>query len=311
MSVPALAVAQTDRVASAGQKRRQRRPLWPYAFSAPAAVALGFGFVFPLISVIRNSFFAGTFYHLDYVGLGNYRALFGDEVFRTAVSNNLKLLLTVPIMTVLGLLIAVILNDGIRGWTLHRSAVFLPYILPAAGIGLAFSSFLQFNGGLNQALRAVGLNDLAADWLGSPHLAIWSVGAVVVWQQLGFGVVIFLAALLSLPGEVTEAAHLDGVTWWQLQMRVHLPQIRKTIGLFVVLEATTVLSWVFTYVYILTVGGPGNSSTVMEFYIWKNGFAQGAVGLANAAAVIVLLMAGVLIGVYLRLSGRGEGRNIQ
>jgi len=278
-----------------------RRRLWPYLFVLPAVAAIGFGFVFPLVSVIRNSLYAGTFYELQYVGAGNFRALLGDEVFVRSFANNLRLLLTVPVMTLLALLIAVLLYDGVKGWRVHRGAVFLPYILPAAGIGLAFGAFLQFNGALNQAFRAVGLAVLARDWLGSPNLAIWSVGGVVIWQQLGFGVVVFLAALLSLPHEVTEAARLDGASWWQLQTRIQLPQIRSTIEFYLVTEAITVLSWVFTYVYVITGGGPANASTVLEYYIWKNGFAQGSVGLANAAAVVVLALAGVLIIAYLRL----------
>ncbi len=278
-----------------------RGRLWPYLFALPAVLALGFGFVFPLVSVIRNSLYAGTFYDLQFVGLGNFQALAADDVFVRSFTNNLRLLLTVPVMTVLALVIAALLHDGVRGWRIHRGAVFLPYILPAAGIGLAFGAFLQFNGALNQALRAVGLAAVAKDWLGSPDLAIWSVGGVVVWQQLGFGVVVFLAALLALPHEVNEAARLDGVSWWQLQTRIQFPQIRGTIEFYVVTEAITVLSWVFTYVYILTGGGPANSSSVMEFYIWKNGFAQGSVGLANAAAVAVLALAAILIVAYLRL----------
>ena len=152
------------------------------------------------------------------------------------------------------------------------------------------------------------MDSLAVDWLGSPTWALWSVGAVVVWQQLGFGVVVFLAALLSLPPEVTEAARIDGVSWTQLQTRIHIPQIRTAIEFFVVTEAITVLSWVFTYVYVLTLGGPGNASSVMEFYIWKNGFAQGSVGLANSAAVIVMLLASVLIFAYLRLRSRPDAQ---
>ena len=295
---PVSAQAQTG---GPGPVRRRHGAAWPYLFVLPAVAALGFGFVFPLVSVVRNSLFAGTFYELQYVGLGNFRALLDDDVFLRALTNNLRLLLTVPVMTALALLIAVVLHDGIRGWRVHRGAVFLPYILPAAGIGLAFGALLQFNGALNQALRGLGLGALAQDWLGSPSLSIWSVGGVVVWQQLGFGVVVFLAALLSLPTEVVEAARLDGVSWWQLQTRVQIPQLRSTIEFYVVTEAIVVLSWVFTYVYVLTGGGPANSSTVMEFYIWRNGFAQGSVGLANAAAVVVLALAAVLITIYLRL----------
>ena len=270
-------------------------------FVLPAIAALAFGFLYPLVTVIRNSFYAGTFYEMDFVGLNNFKFLVTDDVFITSLTNNLKLLTTVPIMTVLALVIALVLNESVRAAKFFQTSIFIPYILPAVGIGLAFSVFLQLNGGLNQVLRSVGLGWLAHDWLGSPNLAIWSVGGVVIWQQLGFGVVIFLAALRALPGEVTEAARIDGASWWQIQTRIHIPQIRGTMEFFVVTEAITVLSWVFAYVYVLTFGGPANSSSVMEYYIWQNGFAQGSVGLANAAAVVVLFMAGILIAFYLRI----------
>jgi ABC-type sugar transport system permease subunit len=285
-------------------RSRAPRTVWPYLFVLPTVVALLFGFGYPLVSVVRNSLYTGSIYSMRWVGLGNFRALAADDVFRTAVLNNLKLLLTVPVMTVLALVLAVLIHDSVRGGWFHRSAIFFPYILPAVGTGLAFSVFLSLNGGLNGALRAIGADALARDWLGSPDLAIWSVGGMVIWQQLGFGVVVFLAALLSLPPELTEAGRLDGASWWQLQTRVKLPQIRSTVEFFVITEAITVLSWVFTYVYVLTGGGPGNSSMVMEFYIWKEGFAQGAVGLANAAAVVVLILAAVLIAAYLALRWR-------
>jgi ABC-type sugar transport system permease subunit len=296
-------VADRRRRATSGPARvaRRRQPLWPLLFVLPTIAALGFGFVYPLITVIRNSFYAGTFYELDFVGLDNFKFLVTDDVFVTSLTNNLKLLLTVPVMTVLALVVALMLNEGVRAAKFFQTSIFIPYILPAVGIGLAFSVFLQFNGGLNQALRALGLDSLAHDWLGSPQLAIWSVGGVVIWQQLGFGVIIFLAALLALPTEVTEAARIDGASWWQIQTRIHIPQIRGTMEFFIVTEAITVLSWVFAYVYVLTFGGPGNSSSVMEYYIWKNGFAQGSVGLANAAAVVVLILAGILITLYLRI----------
>ena len=141
-------------------------------------------------------------------------------------------------------------------------------------------------------LGDVGLGSLAPDWLGSTHWVVPSIGGVIIWQQLGFGVVVFTAALLALPQEVSEAARLDGATGWQLQRLMLIPQIRGIIEFFVVLEAITVLSQVFNYVYVLTGGGPGNASSVMEFYIWKNGFSLGSVGIASTVAVMLLAGAG-------------------
>jgi ABC-type sugar transport system permease subunit len=204
----------------------------------------------------------------------------------------------VPVMLVLALAIALVLNDRIRGMRQYRAIVFLPYILPATAIGVAFSYLLQQNGVLNTALRDVHLGFLAQDWLGNSHLAIVSVGGLVIWQQLGFAVVVFTAALLALPPETAEAARIDGAGWWQLQLRVLVPQIKPIIELLAVIQVITVISWVFNYVYVLTAGGPGFSSSVMEFYIWRS-FSNGSDGSAASVAVMLLGMASVLIGVSL------------
>lgn len=290
----------------ARERRRRRRPrqVWPYLFVAPALGAIGLVFVYPLVEVVRDSFYAGSTDTMTYVGTANYKNVVQDPVFRHSLVNNLKLLVTVPVMTALALLIAVMLNDRIRGWRQYQAIVFLPYILPATAIGLTFSYLLQRNGVLNRLLRDVGLGSLAPDWLGSASWVVPAIGGVVVWQQLGFGVVVFTAALLALPAEVTEAARIDGAGWWQIQRRIHIPQIRRIVEFFVVLEAITVLSQVFNYVYVLTGGGPGNASSVMEFYIWKNGFSLGSVGTASTVSVILLALASVLIAIYMRLRAR-------
>ena len=285
---------------------RRRRTLWPYAFVAPAIALTGLVFAYPIVQVVRYSFYAGSTESLVYVGTANYRNVVRDPVFTHSLLNNLKLLLTVPIMTVLALVIALMLNSGVRGWRQYRAIVFLPYILPATAVGLTFSYLLQRNGVVNTLLRDVGLGALAADWLGSAHWVVPAIGGVVIWQQLGFGVVIFTAALLALPAEVTEAALLDGATLWQAQRKVLIPQIRGIVEFFVVLEAITVLSQIFNYVYVLTGGGPGNASSVMEFYIWKNGFSLGSVGVASTVAVMLLGVTAVLIAFYMRLRARED-----
>jgi ABC-type sugar transport system permease subunit len=278
--------------------------VWPYLFVTPALALIALVFVYPIIQVIRYSFYAGSTGSLTYVGTANYKNVVQDPVFTHSVLNNLKLLLTVPVMTLLALMIALMLNSGVRGWRQYRAIVFLPYILPATAIGLTFSYLLQRNGVLNTLLRDVGLGAIAFDWLGSARWAIPSIGGVVIWQQLGFGVVVFTAALLALPAEVTEAALLDGATPWQAQRLILIPQIRNIIEFFVVLEAITVLSQIFNYVYVLTGGGPGNASSVMEFYIWKNGFSLGSVGVASTVAVMLLAGTAVLIAFYMRVRAR-------
>jgi ABC-type sugar transport system permease subunit len=280
------------------RRRRRRRVLWPYLYVLPAVGAMAFAFFYPLVQVVRESFYAGPFASPIWVGLDNYRGVIDDPEFRTALENNLKLMLAVPVMLGLGLAIALVLNDRIRGGRQYQAIIFLPYVLPAVAIGIAFSFLLQQNGVLNTALRNAHLGPLAHDWLGNSHLAIVSVGGLVVWQQLGLGVVVFTAALLALPPDTAEAARIDGAGWWSLQLRVLVPQILPIIELLTVIQVITVLSWVFNYVYVLTSGGPGYSSSVMELYIWRS-FSNGANGTAAAVAVMLLGMASALIGLSL------------
>src|SRR5439155_1140926 len=204
----------------ARRRRRRRRALWPYLYALPAVAAMAFAFGYPLVQVVRDSFYAGNFDAPIYVAFDNYKGVINDAEFRQSLVNNLKLLLAVPVMLGLGLAIALVLNDRIRGMRKYQAIVFLPYVLPATAIGIAFSFLLQQNGVLNTALRDLHLGTLAHDWLGNSHLAIVSVGGLVIWQQLGFGVVVFTAALLALPPETAEAARIDGANWWQLQLRV-------------------------------------------------------------------------------------------
>jgi ABC-type sugar transport system permease subunit len=280
---------------------RWKRQAWAYGFILPAACAIGLSFGYPLIRVIRFSFQSGSIDDLTDVGFQNYAWLWEDPVFVHSVLNNLKLLLSVPIMTALALVIALILNGQIHGWRQYRAIVFFPYILPATAIGLVFSYLLEQSGVLNTLLRSVHLDILALDWLGSANNVVPTIGGVIIWQQLGFGVVLFAAALLAVPQELIDAARIDGASNWQVQRFILLPYIRRVIEFFMVLEAITVLSSIFAYVFVLTKGGPANASMIIEYYIFQNGFENGAIGVASAAVVILLLIVSVLIVIYLRL----------
>jgi ABC-type sugar transport system permease subunit len=280
---------------------RWKRQAWPYGFILPAACAIGLSFGYPLIRVIRFSFQSGSIDDLTDVGFQNYAWLWEDPVFIHSALNNLKLLLSVPIMTALALVIALILNGQIHGWRQYRAIVFFPYILPATAIGLVFSYLLEQSGVLNTLLRSVHLDILALDWLGSANNVVPTIGGVIIWQQLGFGVVLFAAALLAVPQELIDAARIDGASSWQVQRFILLPYIRRVIEFFMVLEAITVLSSIFAYVFVLTKGGPAKASSVIEYYIFDNGFNNGAIGVASAAVVILLLFVSVLILIYLQL----------
>jgi ABC-type sugar transport system permease subunit len=160
---------------------------------------------------------------------------------------------------------------------------------------------LGLNGIFNTLLRLVGLGFIAKDWLGSAVWVLPSIAGVIIYREFGFGLVLFLARLMSLDKEILEAAEIDGANWWQTHWFVTLPQMSAVIEFFVIVELITMLSWVFAYVYTMTGGGPGFASTIMEFYIWKHAFAFRSPGIASALAVILLASTTLFIVLQLRL----------
>ncbi|HEY5437060.1 MAG TPA: sugar ABC transporter permease [Candidatus Limnocylindrales bacterium] len=147
---------------------------------------------------------------------------------------------------------------------------------------------------------------MAQDWLGNAKLVTPSIMSVIIYRELGFGVMLFLARMASIREELYEAAMLDGAGWWARLRYVTIPQLRTVIGFFVIIELITMLSWVFAYVYSMTGGGPGFASSVLELYIWKNAFAYHAVGIASAVAVLLLIVTSVLIVIQLLIRGGGR-----
>jgi ABC-type sugar transport system permease subunit len=175
---------------------------------------------------------------------------------------------------------------------------------------MTFVYLLGLNGILNTTLRGVGLSALAQDWIGSAEWVIPSIGLVIIYREMGFGVVLFLARLMSLDKEILEAAEIDGANWWQKHAYITLPQMSGVIEFFVVVELITMLSWVFAYVYTMTGGGPGFASSVMEFYIWKHAFAFRSPGIASALAVVLLGVTTIFIIIQLRLRRRALEDNL-
>ena len=138
--------------------------------------------------------------------LDNYRFIVDDPIFRDAVKHNLLLLLSVPVVLVLALAIAFVLHEGVRGWRVYRTIIFLPYMLAIPVLGTTFVYLLSLNGVINTVFGAAGLGFLEQDWLGDPSWVLSSIATIIVYHELGFGVVLFLARLLSLPEEVDQAA---------------------------------------------------------------------------------------------------------
>ena len=177
---------------------RLSRSIEPYLYLAPAAIFIALVFIYPIVWILINSLWQNNLDGTKGFGLTNYRLVFEDPVFFQVVANNGKLLFSVPIMTLLALFLAIVLFERVRGWMVYRGIVFMPYILAIPVVGTTFVYLLGLNGIFNTLLRDAGLSVLAQDWIGSAKWVIPSIAAVIIYRELGFGVVLFLARLMSL-----------------------------------------------------------------------------------------------------------------
>ncbi|GIG88283.1 carbohydrate ABC transporter permease [Plantactinospora endophytica] len=255
---------------------------------------------------------------VEIVGLDNFRRLVDDPLFLAALRNNGLLLLVVPAATIgLGLLLAALVNfggrrgstmvGGVRGGEFYKVAYFFPQLLSLPIIAVLWQFVYHPNEGvLNGVLRAVGLDFLARTWLGDPHLALWAVAGVLVWSSVGFYMVLFSAAMESIPRDVLEAAVLDGAGRLAVLRRVVLPLVRENVQVAFVYLGVLALDG-FAVVQVMTVGpgGPDGSTEVIGLGLYRNAFTYGRFGYAAAMGVALFFLTLALAVVALR-AGRRE-----
>lgn len=242
-----------------------------------------------------------------WAGLENYRELMKDSRFWESFRHSVAMVLAMAVIpTAVGLVVAAALFDfigkhfGSKLASVLRACFYLPQVLPITVAGIVWSWILApENGSLNELLKAVGLGSLQQDWLGDPKFALYSVMAVMVWVQLGFPVVIFMAGLQRVDPSLYEAAELDGTNWWQRFWHVTLPQIRPEIYV-VMLWCTIAALKVFGAVYVLTKGGPADSTIVPSYFSFSTFFEKTDVGYGSAIATVLTLIILALTTVGLR-----------
>ena len=280
--------------------------LTPYLYLAPAVIFMLVIFIYPVVDLFNRATtlkFAGE---IQNIGLQAFKSLVNDDVFWISLGNNLRLFLAVPILVLLSLVFSTLIFERIRGWQVYRTMVFIPYVMAIPVVGIVFSYILQLNGVLNTILRGVGLGFIAQDWLGTSKWAIWSIMFVVIWKELGFGIVLFLARMSSISNELFDAARLDGAGWWQRLINITIPQTATVIEFYVAINLITMLSWVFSYIIVMTKGGPGTSTWVMEYYIYQKAFQYSQMHIAAAGAIVLLVLASGLMVIQARARKRVE-----
>lgn len=265
--------------------------LTPYLFVLPMIALIGLIFGFPIYKLFDFATKRVRGFDGPQIGWGNFEAVFNDPVFGQAIGHNLILLLGIIPLIGISLLVAIALYERLRGYRLFQTIVFIPYILAIPVVGVVLKNMFQYNGPVNELLRAAGLPTLALDWLGEKDIAIYTVLGMIIWREAAFGIILFVSRLLSLNEELTEAAQLDGANWSQRTRYIVIPQLKGVIEFYLIIGLITLLAAVFAYVYIVPgKGAPANGTMVLELYIYNWAFEKRLPGIGSAVSVILLLL---------------------
>lgn len=290
--------------------RSARRGYWLYLI--PGAVLFLAVVIVPFLMNVAVSFTRWSGFGTPrWIGLANYERLLSDETFWASFRHNVALIVAMAIVpTLIGLVLAAALFDyigkkfGARTASALRAAYYLPQVLPVAVAGVVWGWMLHPQyGALNEILEAVGLGSLAENWLGDPDIALATVMAIMVWFQLGYPVVIFMAGLQRIDPALYEAAEIDGASWWRRFWHITVPQIRPET--FVVLLTCTIAALkVFGPIFVLTRGGPGRSTIVPSYFSYLNFFEKANAGYGAAIATVLAIVIVVITFLFLRVQER-------
>ena len=286
-------------------RRHLRGNLATTLYVAPLILAIVAVIVGPALYAVSQSFFdwqpGGS---SPFVGMANYTSLAQSATFREVLVNEGIYLLGLPLWTFLPLIIAVFLSTRVRIASAVRTLMFLPAIVSPALLGVMFTPILSPTGLIDTTLAKVGLGRLAEPWLESPGLVKPTIIAILAWANVGLGVAIFTAALTAIKPELLDAALVEGSSGWQRLRYVILPLLFRTTILWATYQALGVFLWLFGLIYALTSGGPGNSSTSIDYDIFNNTITNGLFGLGAAEAVYLLIIVALLALLGWRLGRR-------
>ncbi len=262
----------------------------PYLFLFPAVIMLTVFFFIPFFETIILSCkdFSTDIYNPKFIGLMNYTLLLKSKEFYTTLINTFMfLLMVVPILAILPLIIAVFINQKIKFISLYKVLIYLPVVVSIVVVAIAFKWLYTQQGILNYIIELFGFSP--AGWLTDTKFALLSVALVTIYKGIGYYMMIYLAALMAVPKDLYEAALTDGADDLKAHLTVTIPHIMPTIALVVTISSISALK-VFTEIYVMTKGGPLNSTKTIVYYIYERAFENLDLATASAASVILLFV---------------------
>lgn len=287
-----------------------RKIVVAYAFIAPLVIVITAVIAVPLISVVQMSF--RDWYMVrptdhPFIGFENYYRVIKDRYFIKALgTTGIYLVVTIFFKFILGLGVALFLNQKFRGRGLIRSIVIIPWALPIVVACLLWINMLDERWGIvNCVLRNIGLIKEPIKFFSDPSIALRSAIAVNIWKGTPFVIIMFLAGLQSIPGEIYEAAKIDGASYWSICKSIIIPMLKSFLTVVTLLVAIWTLKD-FAIVYVLTSGGPAHATEVLPIYIYNSAFKDLSMGVGAAASCFLLLFALIFSILYVKSLGREE-----
>jgi len=272
----------------------------PWLFLTPALTLLTIFLFLPILYLIYLSFTNGSLTSSEWVGIANYRKILVDPDFLQVIGNTIYFAIATIIPSIIiPLLLATLLNQKLILRGFFRTSYFIPSITSLVAMGLGFRWLFQNNGPINQLINHIGLSPIP--WLNSP---IWAMPVIIlfsIWRQIGFNLVVFLAGLQTIPKSRYEAAELDGADKWAKFWYITIPGLQPTL-IFCTITTAIFTFRSFEQIYVMTNGGPANSTNLLAYYIYQEAFRQFNFGYAAAATSVLLLIAFILVYIQILIS---------
>jgi ABC-type sugar transport system permease subunit len=283
---------------------RIRRNAFPYLAVLPAAGLIILLMVLPIGETIYRSFTNWDGLTSRFIGLENFRLIFQNPVSNQVFVNSVIFLISVPLILAASVVTAVLIYERVLGWRVFRFLFFIPAVLSPVIVGALFSTFFLPSGLVDKVLSPVGLSTFP--WLSSPWPARAVVILALVWTSFGFGMVVVLSAMATIDPALYDAAHIDGASWWTRLTRITLPMISGALQFLSVINVIYTFTSLFSFVYVITAGGPGFATTTVDYFTYVTSFENGQFGYGAALAVMLFLIVLVLTIVQVKLFPRRE-----
>lgn len=300
----ALKVAHVEAAKKHTGRKRVRRGLFPYVAALPAVVLVGAVMYFPIGDTIYHSLTIWDGQTARFTGLGNFKLLLQNPVMRQVLVNSLIFLISVPTIVIASLVAAVLVYERVTGWRVFRVVFFIPGVLSSVVVGELVSTFVLPNGLANLPLRWLGLRPI--EWLAEPWPARTVVIAALVWSSFGFGMMIVLSAMSTIDPSLYDAALVDGASWWRRVRNITLPLVSESLQFLSVINVIYTFTALFGFIFVITAGGPGFSTTTIDYYTYVTTFEDGQFGYGAALAVVLFVIVLILTVLQLVLFRRPE-----